>query len=1112
MVRTEDLVFQPQLRIVKEENTKLIPMIGEQLNDEEEASLSLLYRNRRGLARGHLCSAVWSEIDPERQTLSLEAGRPASHPFLWIDSGTLQEESQRSKFLTPDVRTEFIPSYSIEQRPLEKLAGGEEYDTESLAEAWESDRLTRYFEPLLRQYEIWIHAQRKNNETLPPEYQEIGNRHLELCERSRQRIQEGLTILRNNEEARFAFCFMNKAMHLQSTWKQPNSKLIWRPFQIAFILQCIPSIVDPNHKDRMTCDLLWFPTGGGKTEAYLGLAVLTIALRRRLRHDEEDGGMGTTVISRYTLRLLTIQQFRRALHAILACDFLRALNWRPKQCNIKQPSIWGGARFSIGLWVGGDVTPNRLLDRRYKRRFSKKEEVSLGATGLLLSPDTYKNDYCRTPSKGRPAQILNCPACDSVLAITSTNINSGKDNWLHWLISSPYPPKVSKAAIDASFLVIKDIVVKPLPNENYYVISIKLRLKRQITKDDIDQWWENKVKPALGKEAKGEFSRPSFPGYFIRRWDISRTPIDFEIHCVNPECPLNRTQWSEHIPGTAPESSEVTVLKPFRVRGKTGVSWSIPISAYVVDDQVYNRCPSMLISTVDKFARLSYEPRAAAIFGNIDHFDDCWGYYRECAPPDRGKLPAGKIMKRSRLKPPDLIIQDELHLIEGPLGTMVGLYETAVDTLSTDNSGMVTRKPKYIASSATIRRARFQVSAVFDRVTEQFPAPGVSIEDNFFSQTFEPHQLDGQRPGRLYVGVCVPGKGPHTPVIRIWSTLLQQVYQLKNSGGVDERELDQFWTLVGFFNALRELAITQDLYRHDIVEWIEVICARALARGEKVYPRPLSHVEKELSSRMSSEEIPEALSELAKFPDNDVDAVLATSMFGTGVDIDRLGLMVVHGQPKTTATYIQATGRVGRRMGGLVVTFLRATRPRDLDHYEFFAGYHRSLARYVEPITVHPFSPAARDRALGPMSVAILRNAHDVLTIPVDPRWATENDHDFTSKTPADVGPTRMRAQKRSAEVGSLMKTIEARSQQQPKSIRPSAGSCLREIDSSIDRWKSHAADDELVYYEQSMTKTPQFPVVLGDAQHKAKKKRIVFENAPQSLREVESTTTFGSG
>lgn len=1110
-VRTEDLIFQPQLRIVKEQKTELIPMIGEQLNDEEEASLSLLYRNRRGLARGHLCSAVWSGIDPERQISPLEALRPKSHPFLWIDAETVKEDAQRTKFLASDVRTEFIPSYSIEQRPLEKLTGAEEYNTENLAEAWESGRLIEYFEPLLSQYAIWIQAQIKSNEDLPPEYREIGKRHLDLCERSRQRIQEGLTILRNNEEARLAFCFMNKAMQIQSEWKQPNIKLVWRPFQIAFILQCIPSIVDPNHKGRMTCDLLWFPTGGGKTEAYLGLAVFTMALRRRMRHDEEDGGMGTTVISRYTLRLLTIQQFRRALYAILACDFLRVLNWHPGQCEIEQPNIWGGARFSIGLWVGADVTPNRLLDRRYKRRFSKKEEVSLGATGLLLSPDVYKNDYCRVPSKGRPAQILNCPACDTVLAITKTNINSEKDYWLHWLIFSPNQPKLDKTAIDASFLIIKGVLVKPMPSGNYYVISIKLRPKREITKEDIDQWWNDKVKPALGSGVRGEFSRPSFPGYFIKRWDVSRTPIDFEIHCVNPKCPLNGTQWSEHMPAV-PEFSEAAVLKPFRVLGKPGVSWSIPIAAYVIDDQVYNRCPSMVISTVDKFARLSFEPRAAAIFGNVDHFDDGWGYYRECAPPDRGDLPEGKTTKITRFKPPDLIIQDELHLIEGPLGTMVGLYETAIDTLSTDYSGAIATKPKYVASSATIRRARFQVSAVFDRVTEQFPSPGISIEDNFFSQTFEPHQLDGQRPGRLYVGICVPGKGPLRPVSRIWATLLQEVYRLKNSGGFDERELDQFWTIIGFFNALRELAITQDLYRHDVLTWIDVICARARARGIKANPRPLSHVEKELSSRIGSEEIPEALNVLAKFPDNDVDAVLATSMFGTGVDIDRLGLMVVHGQPKTTATYIQATGRVGRRMGGLVVTFLRATRPRDLDHYEFFAGYHRSLARYVEPITVHPFSPAARDRALGPMSVAILRNAQDVLAIPVNPIWAIDNDHDFRVKTPADVGPTRMRTQKRSKEVESVMKTIETRSQQQPKSIRPKAGTCLKEIDSDIDRWKSHAADDELVYYEQSMTHTPKFPVVLGDAQHKAKKKRVVFENAPQSLREVESSATFGCG
>ncbi|TIX46364.1 MAG: helicase, partial [Mesorhizobium sp.] len=132
----------------------------------------------------------------------------------------------------------------------------------------------------------------------------------------------------------------------------------------------------------------------------------------------------------------------------------------------------------------------------------------------------------------------------------------------------------------------------------------------------------------------------------------------------------------------------------------------------------------------------------------------------------------------------------------------------------------------------------------------------------------------------------------------------------------------------------------------------------------------------ELSSRVDSMELPSRLGLLAR--PAGLAVVCATSMFGTGVDIDRLGLMVVHGQPKTTATYIQATGRVGRRGGALVVSFLRASRPRDLDHYEYFVGYHRSLYRHVEAITVSPFAPKARERALGPIAVSLLRQASEI--------------------------------------------------------------------------------------------------------------------------------------
>jgi hypothetical protein len=647
---------------------------------------------------------------------------------------------------------------------------------------------------------------------------------------------------------------------------------------------------------------------------------------------------------------------------------------------------------------------------------------------------------------------------------------------------------------------VRNYKVTSLPSARYYVVSIRFFTNNKIGSEIIDRWWQNYVSPALGADCKGEFARASRPGYFVRRWDIQREAIDFEIHCPNPQCELNKIHWFEFVPSSSGEHQLGLILDPFRIPGRKGYGYGVPISAYVVDDQIYHRCPSLVIATVDKFARLSYEPKAAALFGNVAKFDTCWGYYRDEAPPDRGDMHEGEIVSVSRFDPPDLIVQDELHLIEGPLGSMVGIYETAIDILASKLSGKTTVRAKYVASTATVRHASAQVRAVFDRKLTVFPPPGLSIEDNFFSYTQEEHPLNSRPAGRLYLGVCAPGHGPHTPTIRIWTALLREAYELRLSRGTNDKEADQFWTIVGYFNAIRELAAALGLFRGDIRERLRQTSTRLRLLE--------SHLE--LSSRMESSQIPIALEQLAKFPDNNIDAVFSTSMFGTGVDVDRLGLMVVHGQPKTTANYIQATGRVGRIMGGLVITFLRATRTRDLDHYEFFVGYHRALSRYVEPITVHPFSPRARERALGPMAVALLRNTKMISATPVSNEWAHEDLYKRAGSRAGLSGCRKMKTDRRSKEIQSLIETVEERSQSQPDGCRPQLSVCQNEMASELDRWEAAAkGEPSLIYYEPTLIREPENPVVLGDVQHEVRGLTVVFRNAPQSLREVESTTTF---
>lgn len=903
---------------------------------------------------------------------------------------------------------------------------------------------------------------------------------------------------------------MNRAMYQQSIWKNKLKPLKWHIFQISYIIQNIAGLANDEHPDRKLCDLLWFPTGAGKTEAYLGLAIFYLCLRKIISKSgraDQFVGAGVGVISRYTLRLLTIQQFRRSLGAITACEYLRVTRWSPRGFQGKE-QLWGDSRFSIGLWVGGNVTPNRLIDYQGFDPIRRRPVIYPGAVGLLWGRERLRARGVHVISEdSEPAQVLNCPACHSILAISTSTLAPG-DHEIHWIVSSTKQlkqPDPSMIKPYSGLSVKGKIKITRMPSGQSYIISVPIESSGNPEEmpEAIDRWWKDELKPAIDRDCNEEFVRPSRPGYFFRRSGLAGTPIDFEIHCPNPSCDLNETSWSEIIPGPGRIANAV-ILPPFTINGKKGIGHGVPIPAYTVDDQIYGRCPSMVVATVDKFARLAFEPRAASLFGFVTHYDSEWGYYRDVAPPDTGDRKIGKGCAIDIFDPPGLIIQDELHLIEGPLGTMVGLYESAIEILASVNRNGKIIGPKYVASTATIREADSQIKALFNRQLAQFPPPGLTVDDSFFAITKEPHPLDSQSPGRLYIGVCAPGRSSQFMIARIWSILLQEMEEIRRTKGSTDRETDQFWTLVGYFNAKRELAGAVGLYRQDIPGMMDIIAAR---KGQKKR-EPLKFIE--LSGNSRSINIPGYLDRLAKFPDNDIDAVFATSMFGTGVDVDRLGLMVVDGQPKTTANYIQATGRVGRQMGALVITFLRASRPRDLNHYEFFTGYHRSLHRYVEPVTVYPFSPRARERGLGPISVAILRNACNISGVRIPQEWVHEDRKPYKGRI-SKSGARVMGTRRHSPEIESLLDVIENRAIKQPDGRNLIPGVCRKDLEGNLDRWENFAQlkPNELVYYEQTMTKTPSLHVVLGDPSHEEKRLLQVFKNAPQSLREVEPTITF---
>jgi hypothetical protein len=1113
---TEEHVFQPQIRIHCTEGTKLVPLEEVRSGaDQEEAVLAFLYRNCQSYARGHLCAALWRSVDPERPHPALPS--PEFAPFHWTDGASLFDAATVARFSPADARTELVPVFQI-SAPDSRWRVAEHapvLDPEQLSELWDASQLRSALEPLANGYEDWIDSQQSAIGGLPADQQPLAEAQLAQCRSAAARIRAGIDVLTSDDDARLAFCFANKTIALQSRWTKGRVNPWW-PFQLAFQLLNLSALRDPSHDDRDICDLLWFPTGGGKTEAYLGLAAFTLALRRlrAVRRGTPLAGGGVTVLSRYTLRLLTIQQFRRALALITACEVLRtqqfgtARGWRPRKSVDKTDGLWGEGRFSVGLWAGGNVTPNHLHDFSYRDPQGRIINVYGALTDLEGRGD----------SEGEPAQVLHCPSCRAMLAIPPEGYQRGETATLHFVLgdvpSGAQTPTAERLS-HAPFVVSQATLVREA-NPQFATLSVEFTVQDHVVPDQVDSWFNEHVQRQLPSGTWLVPARPARPGYFVRvmDWGRRRTekPFDFEIYCPNPRCELNHDiHWSEETPG-----GTWTALEAFR--SAEGTSSHCPIPAWTVDEQVYHRCPSMLVATVDKFARLSFESRAGALFGNVDRYSTPLGYYRTWAPP-RGPatgLPAEPERDApntphvavERFAPPDLILQDELHLIDGPLGSMVGIYESAIDLLSSAGDATRLIRPKYIASTATVRRAREQVLAVFLRRLAVFPPTGMEINDSFFARTEPVHPLDAAHRGRLYVGVCAPGRGAQTPIVRIWSRLLQHL-QDRRTAGVPDAELDPFWTLVGYFNAIRELAGGVSLARQDIPQRID-----SMAQQTGTPPRVLDeHEPIELSSRAGSMTLPGLLAQLEHElggGQEPVNIAVATSMFGTGVDVLRLGLMIVHGQPKMTSSYIQATGRVGRATGGMVVTFFRAARPRDLSHYEYFTTYHGSLYRFVEPVTVYPFAPRARDRALGPVSVALLRQASQIAGTVVNERWRLQQRLERNSGVWA-CRAHEMEMARQDADVTIIPGQMEQRAQGQPPGRQPAPAVTANHASSELDRWQQVAAvaSGQLLYYEPTMVNPPSRSVVLGDLAHLVARMGVVYEDAPNSLREVESTITI---
>jgi len=839
------------------------------------------------------------------------------------------------------VRTTWLPHAEVEKVVPGEVAGVT-FEMETLAACESAEHLRGSLGGLEAAYRAWIATQRAT----PLGDATHAGLTAELCDKAdtaASRINAGLALL-DDATAFEAFRVANRAVATairqrgtHGTDKDPAAEKAprWYPFQLAFILMNLRAIAEPASADREIVDLLFFPTGGGKTEAYLGLAAFSLVLRR-LRHPG-FASAGVTVLMRYTLRLLTLDQLGRAATLICALELERA----------RDPSLLGPWPFEIGLWVGQAATPNRMGKK------GDKDPDSARARTIR-----FKDNDRRHPS---PIPIENCPWCGT---------------------------KFTQHA----FLLV--------PNAD--------------------------------------------------------VPNDLRVRCVNRRCAF---------------------------RGDR------PLPILAVDEPIYRRLPCFLIATVDKFASLPWTGHTGALFGKVSRKDD-EGFYGPCDPGRGRPLDAP-------LLPPDLVIQDELHLISGPLGTMVGLYETALDALSTRRAGEREIRPKIVASTATVRRAEAQIRALFGRkAVEIFPPPGPDRRDAFFARTVPA----AERNARLYLGVAAQGRSPKVVLLRVYLALLGAAEHQWRAAGAKRtasNPADPYMTLLGYFNSLRELGGSRRIVEDEVNA---KLCAYGDRKrlDEKTGPfasRKIQDEPLELTSRKETNEVADAKRCLAlDFGHEDrVDVALATNMISVGLDITRLGLMVVTGQPKMAAEYIQTTSRVGRddTRPGLVVTMLNVHKPRDRSHYERFEAWHRTFYRAVEATSVTPFSPRAIDRGLAAVTVALARLGYEEMTAPA-----------------RAVAITRHRGA-----LDAVAEAVSRRAEAHDKDLNATESEALRQhvkarVKDLLDSWESIGHDKEKdgagLQYQREVGGAPPllFDPLDPDLQnqpHKARKFR-----AGRSLRDVE--------
>ena len=607
----------------------------------------------------------------------------------------------------------------------------------------------------------------------------------------------------------------------------------YRPFQLAFLLMNVESTFNNASADRNDLvDLIWFPTGGGKTEAYLALTALTIIERRRNNPDVNTDGV--SVMMRYTLRLLTAQQFERATWLICALEFLR------NKLNDGNGLHIGTSKITIGMWVGGTTTPNELANLN---------NVPYNTVFNILRPENVNARFTiqtqlESAQNANKFPISYCPWCGcNQITIKGQQVGSG----------------------------------------------------------------------------------------YMKEED------NFYMRCLYDACFYN---------GEAENT--------------------LPIQ--FIDELIYRNPPTLLFATVDKMVRLSHKQGAGNLF--------------------RNKLP------------PDLIIQDELHLLTGPLGTLCGLYEVLIDQLcSTDD-----RKPKIVASTATTRNTKSVVKAMYNRELNIFPAQGVRFRDNFFSFVNEESK-------RKHLGVMPTGRTAglteiklveciYEAKVKLLTCFLQQhnidisnkpsFYEKLNSESF-RKDIDPYWTLVMYYNNLRDLGRSKSKVLTDFEPQIKGMFKNLGVEGtfdfilHGIFQRTVEFTSRQESGKIKAlltrTESPVSFVQSGEEPNtlifednqNSIDIALASNMFSVGIDVERLNMMLMMGQPGSVSEYIQSSSRVARKDKGLVINLLNPMRPRELSVFEDYTAFHEAYYKNVEPLSITPFTEMAIDKLLDAVLVGFVR-------------------------------------------------------------------------------------------------------------------------------------------